>query len=405
MSSTGQVTRRRVLLATVVASALFAFYLPSSVGGVISRPLSVVSIAGMCALLAAIVVTSGRLAPPFNLLAAAGIMGLLTLFTITSPFDDYAPGVLMLYSALAILFAQDLRELRSARIERVFQAITAVSLGVGYAVTLDVAAADRLLVTWYSGFYKELVPNMVLLFNKPVLTFATHSMAGFMIYLLFYMQWYGWTRLGGWWRLAAAIGYIGLLAALESTTGLAFFFVASAQVLVTMGRRVRYQALSVVAVMLAGIAVAATRDVDYRALLNQAQVAVVGDRVRGLAARYGSEGLLAGNMAYLAESPLSPIGFGATDTLYLGDSGIIVNLLRGSVPLVFAVYAGLWLFLDANLRDRRSTLVVWLATLAFEVGFNPMMYFRFVAFVPFLVVFLNSVTPLADRRVGFPDVP
>jgi hypothetical protein len=396
--------RERLLLALIVAAACFAFYLPSSVGSAISRPLSVVSIAGMCGLLAAIVVVSGRVAPAMNLVAAASTMFLLTVFTVTSPFDDYSPGVLMLYGALAILYLQNLRALRSPRIEQAFRVVTAISLGAGYAVALNVAAADRLLVTWYSGFYQELVPNMVLL-NKPVLTFATHSMAGFMVYLLFYMQWYGWRCLGGWWRLTAAIGYIGLLAALTSTTGMAYFVVASAQVGVFTARRVRYKALAAGLVLLAAVALVASRDIDYGALVRQTQAAVVGDRVRGLAARYGSEGLLAGNMAYLAESPLSPIGFGATDTLYLGDSGIVVNILRGSLPLLLAVYVGLWLFLDANLRDRRTAIVVFLATLAFEVGFNPMMYFRFVAFVPFLVVYMNSVTPpAAARPSGFPGV-
>jgi hypothetical protein len=78
--------------------------------------------------------------------------------------------------------------------------------------------------------------------------------------------------------------------------------------------------------------------------------------------------------------------------LYLGDSGVVVNALRGSVPLLIAVYGGLWLFLVSNLADRRTAAWIWFCTVLFEIGFTPLQYFRFVAFVPFLVVYLNTAT-------------
>ncbi len=126
----------------------------------------------------------------------------------------------------------------------------------------------------------------------------------------------------------------------------------------------------------------------------------MGDRVRGLFARYAAEGLLASNFAYLSESPLSPIGFTVTETLYLGDSGVVVNLLRGSVPLLVAVYLGLFMFLRFNLRDRRTALWLWCVVVLFEIGFTPLQYFRFVAFVPFMIVYLNSLGPPASSPAG-----
>ncbi len=394
MSSTGQVIRRRVLLATVVASALFAFYLPSSVGGVISRPLSVLSIAGTCGFLATLLAVSGRTAPLANVVVALGIMVFMGLFTITSPFEEYSPGVILLYLALTLLFMLDLRSLASRRVDQAFQVVTIVSLVLGYALALDVGVVDQLMVRWYGAFYKELVSNMVGLFDKPVLTFATHSMAGFMIYLLFYMQLRGWQLRGQQWRLGAALGFLGLLLLLKSTTGLAYAVVAGAQLaLIGYRRYLRGQPLVVVGLLLAVLAGVVAGGFDFAAQYDRVEDAVVGDRIRGLWARYAGDGLLAGNFAYLSSSPLSPIGAGATDTLYLGDSGFIVNLLRGSVLLLVAVYGGLWLFFVTNLVDRPSATWVWVCTLLFEIGFTPLQYFRFLAFVPFLVVYLNSLEP------------
>lgn len=391
--------RQRALVALIIGAAFFAFYLPSSVAGVISRQLSMASIAGACGLLGAIVVVSGRVAPLLHVLLAGTMLALLALFTLTAPFAEYSPGVVMLYLALALLFVADLRTVRSKWADRAFQLVTVVSLGLGYAVVADVAAVDRVLIQWYSAFYQELVSNMVVLGDKPVLTFATHSMAGFMIYLLFYAHWYGWTVAGGAWRLAAAAGAMGLLLALRSTTGLAFFVVAAVQA--GLGTAVRLPARSRLPVLLATGAVAvlaaAVWSPDVELLASRARDAVVGDRIRGLASRYASDGLLAGNFAYLLRSPLSPIGFAASDTLYLGDSGFVVNLLRGSVPLVLVYYFGYWRFLRFNLADPSCAVTIMLATLAFETGFTPLQYFRFVVFLPLLVAYFNTLSASRDR--------
>jgi len=264
---------------------------------------------------------------------------------------------------------------------------------LGYALALDVGVADRLLAAWYGAFYPTLVSNMVVLFNKPVLTFGTHSMAGFMIYLFFYLHFRAWLTQGGWRRLAAAGGFLGLLVALTSTTGLAFAVIAGLQIAFVLQRALPQQrALIAVAILLAALVGAAALGLDAGTLLAQAEDAIVGDRVRGLFSRYATDGLLASTMKYLSESPLQPIGVGATDTLYLGDSGLVMNLLRGSVPLLIAVYGGLWLFLRTNLDDRRSALWLWVCVVLFEVGFTPLQYFRFLGFVPLLVVYLNTVS-------------
>ncbi len=399
MSSSERAIGRGVLLLTVAVSALFAFYLPSSVGGVISRPLSVVSIAGTCALLVVILAASRHLAPALNVAAALSVWLVLALFTVTSPFEAYSPGVTLLYVAQGLLFLIDLRGVTSRAIEAVFQVITVVSLVLGYALALDVGVADRLMVAWYGAFYPELLGYMVIVFNKPVLTFGTHSMAGFMIYLFFYLHFRAWLTLGGWWRLAAAGAFLGLLVALTSTTGLAFAVVAVLQIAFVLQRALPQQrVLMAVAILLAVLAGASALGLDAGTLLARAEDAIVGDRVRGLFSRYAADGLLASTMKYLSESPLQPIGVGATDTLYLGDSGLVMNLLRGSLPLLVAIYGGLWLFLRTNLDDRRSAQWLWVCVVLFEVGFTPLQYFRFLGFVPLMVVYLNTVSPRVPPR-------
>ena len=61
-------------------------------------------------------------------------------------------------------------------------------------------------------------------------------------------------------------------------------------------------------------------------------------------------------------------------------------MVRGSLPLTIMVYGGLLVFLRSNLRSPGPAIAIWLAVMAFEVGFTPLQYFRFVGFVPLILV-------------------
>ncbi len=69
-------TRDRPLLWMTVAATVFAFYLPTSIDTVISRELSIVSIAGTCVCLLALLGLRGRTAPPALLAVSAAPLGL-----------------------------------------------------------------------------------------------------------------------------------------------------------------------------------------------------------------------------------------------------------------------------------------------------------------------------------------
>jgi hypothetical protein len=378
----------------LLAATLVAFYLPSSIDGEILRSLTIVALVSTCGLLAALLVVGPGLGPPHMTAAAIGIMALLFVFTVVSPFSEISPGAIFVYLAIALLYVQNLRDENPRYLAAFFVAINVSSLVLGFATAFDAPAADWLLTTYYNAFYAELLTNMVVLNDKPVLTFATHSMAGFMIYLLFHMNWVTFERQGRRLFLAFAIGHIALLVWLASTTGTVYAALAVVQVAWSVGRR--HVRIAVPAVGLAAavaIGVLLLEGTLWARVVDEVRTAILGDRVRGLVSRYAVDGLLAGNVAFLTQHPLEPVGFGFSERLYYGDSGYIVNMLRGSVPLVVLMYLGLWGFLRGNLRSTRTANWIYIVILAFELGFTPLQYFRFVGFAPFMIAYFNSLEP------------
>lgn len=394
--------------AVIAGTALFATYTPSSVAGVMSPPLNVVAIGGTFALLSTLLVLPGGVGHPVQVVFALGIVVALIAFTVLSPFTEISPGLIPIFGSLAVLYALNLRDITLAGTARwALLAVLGISLVFGTGLALDVAAVDRIAVSLYSAFYPELLGNMVLLNNKPVLTLGTHSLAAFVIYLFVYLCYTAWRVFPTWPRRIGTLWFIVLLWRLTSTTSLILTGVAILQVAALQLRRRRWL-LPVGTVLAVGVGLSAflMSSLTLLDMLELARDALLGDRIRGLLSRYAPGGLLAGNFEYLSQHPLRPIGVGFTPTLYLGDSGVLLMIMRGSIPLLLAVYGGLFAFLRYNLRSRAQAHWIFVVIVAFEIGFTPLQYFRFVGLLPLLIVAFNHLstaeTPTGAQATGRP---
>jgi hypothetical protein len=375
--------------------ALFGLYLPSSIAGVISYPLSVIALVGTMAGLLIVLVTSSSSGPRRAMQAAGVIGGVLAGATLLSPFADISPGVVTLYGLLCLLFLVNLRAPQADEIAvRCFAIINAVSLALGLLLVANVQVIDRAIVTWYSAFRPGLAEEMVVLGNKPVLTFGTHSMAAFAVYVFFALSlWAHEAGRGRGW-LFAAVGHVLLLTQFHSTTATIFLLMAAVQLIWIPVRRasqpIRNAAVGVVTIL---FVVAGIWLVAQPAAVDALRAQVLGDSRHGFIVRYGANGLLASNLDYLTWHPFAPIGVTFSSTLYLGDSGLVVNALRGSLPLVVAVYGGIIAFALGSLQWRLAGIWLGCVIAAFEIGFTPLQYFRFLALLPLIVAFLNAIHP------------
>ena len=378
----------------VAGTALFATYLPSSVAGEMSPVLNMAGIGGTFALLSVLLLLPRGIGHPVQLTFALGVVVPLVAFTTLSPFTAISPGLIPIFGSLAVMYALNLRDISLTGPPRfAILAILGISLLFGTGLALDVPAADRIAVNWYSAFYPELLSNMVLSNDKPVLTLATHSLAAFVTYLFVYLCYTAWRVFPTWPRRFATLWFIVLLWRLTSTTSLILTGVAILQVAGLQLRR-RAWLLPVGAVITLGASVSAflLSSLTLLDMVEFARDALLGDRIRGLLSRYAPGGLLAGTFEYLSDHPLRPIGVAFSPTLYLGDSGVVLMLLRGSIPLLIAVYGGLFAFLHYNLRSRAVAQWIFIVVVAFEVGFTPLQYFRFVGLLPLLIVAFNGLS-------------
>jgi hypothetical protein len=304
-------------------------------------------------------------------------------------------GIFAAFNLIALLLALDLREIRPGRFAYAcFVAANMLSIACGIAILAGNEWVGRLLSNSYSEFYPELVPAMLSL-HKPVLTFANHSVAGFFIYLFFWLNWETYKRDRSKLALWFALSELVLLLALASFTSLAFSALALTQIGVWLWRRSRKAFVATVLCFLLMILMggrlleAQIGDLEELPMVSGT---TLNNAISGPLARYGAGGNVLGRtINYLSRHPLSPIGFAPPISTDVIDSGTVEYLLRGSMPLLVLVYLGLYRFLRHNLPSRIHVLTLFLAIIMFETGFTVLIYYRTACLLPFLVIWLNQI--------------
>src|SRR6266446_8367184 len=216
-------------------------YLPSSAHGEHSRASVFVLLAMLFGLLAYLAWNLGVRPAAATWISLPILVVLLgsTFFAAFKGPSDWDFGVFARFSALAIVLSLDLRRFHSERlINYAFVFANCINIACGVGVVVGNEWIGQTLSALYSQFYPELVPTMMSL-HKPVLTFGTHSLAGFFLYLFFWLNWETFKARRSVLALFFAICELILLLAMASFTSVAFAMLALAQIGIWLWKRSR----------------------------------------------------------------------------------------------------------------------------------------------------------------------
>jgi hypothetical protein len=161
-------------------------FLPSSVGGNVSKLLFATGFSISAALIAFLSLRVG-IHSDLLLCITTAIPVWLISCTLLSMY--YVPetnlATLAVFILLGFIYCIKVRKLECSNLEPLLAAVSIINIGLGVTM-LFVTSISALMVAHYNNFYEELVPAMIGAY-KPVTFFATHSLAGTFDYLLFFL--------------------------------------------------------------------------------------------------------------------------------------------------------------------------------------------------------------------------
>ena len=344
-------------------------------------------------------VLRSRIRPsPLVSIALLSIVPLLLLFSSTTQLPVLRFGALPSYGLLSLLYLTDIRYISAPRwLDQLWKLVNGINIAMGIAILLGVRSVQDFIIAHYAYAGEGLLAAMMLL-RKPVLTFASHSIAGFFFYLFFWINLQAYKSRRQKIFMFFAVSYVVLVLAVFSVTGVVLGCIASLQLLLFAWKSTRHKFVACALLFLIVFsAILFGPRVDWA---RPARIAtdILTTPGSGWLGRYVPGGTMYEDLEYVRAHPLSPAGVGFKEGLMAGDSGPIEYLFRGSFILLFLVYAGFYYFLRRNLVCRMHVYVLFVVVLAFETGISTLLYFRTLYLLPVFVVYLNSLNRGSDIK-------
>lgn len=302
---------------------------------------------------------------------------------------------LAIFSPLAFLLSIRAGRLRPVSITSVLAIVSIANVCMAVAMVF-VESFSGFMAAHYNDFSSELVMDMVAL-NKPVLTFATHSLAGMFIYFFFWLNFRTYQKTRKRLHLVLAVLHIVICIALMSITSLAFSLLAIAEL------AWNFQWVAALSAVSAYLLIPLELKQAFGDTLSAATLFREGG---GFLARYSTGGTLANAFTYIHNHPFLPMGLMYSHNLFeegaQTDSGPLLYFLRGSIVLVLLMYGGFFFFLRRNLLNKWDCYRLFLAILITELGAVVLVYPRSFLLIPAFVIYLNSLPPNDGSRFPSP---
>lgn len=391
-------SREKIFYSLIGLLFIFGMFVPSSVDAKIQVLPVYYPIITLIAFMLLILI-NGNLNKKF--LIAALIINFIVWFgTFINPGDRIRNLAGLGYINISLLFLLNLsKEYRIEYSKKFFDIANIIVIIIGF---LMIFSSNDIIysffISYYSDFYPELLPNM-LMQGKPVITFGTHSLSAFYLFIFFYLNIKTYNVLNKKVYLIFSLIYLYFCFELNSNSG--YLFLLFGIVLLLNYLKLKILVTTSFAVIF-GVYIL-TDPLGFNQILNGIKLLVIditSSDINGVLGRYSLYGNQYNNLSYISENPFLPTGLSAINGLTFHDSGIIATTLEGTILLTVIFYGALYLFLKSNFINKSTALIIFGSLMIMQLGYNNLFYFRSLFIIPFIIVYLNSLEFERDLKVS-----
>jgi len=310
---------------------------------------------------------------------------------------SFEKSVAVLFLLLSLLTCIDLKSLKTdKKIIKFFNIMNYIILTTSFFVIFQNQVVSQLFINFYSDFYNELLPNM-LSRGKPVFTFATHSIAGFYMFIFFYLNLKCFHVLQEKKFLIMAFAYLYFCIELQSNTSLFFLIIGLIILFLSIQKKIKTIASLLLPIIL-GWLLFKEQIYQYWLTFQADYYRITQSLDNGLIGRFVG-GNQSSNIEIILSNPFIGFGFSPDNAnAILFDSGLMTTTLRGSIIVTFLVYITFYFYLKKNIMNKQTALFLSVCYLIFEIGFNNIYYFRTIMLLPFVIILLNYLEIEKKKR-------
>lgn len=310
------------------------------------------------------------------------LMIFFTIFTAHYKGFDKTYYNLYLYILLALILSLNIKQFKCTKcMEICFYGLCIIMCMMGILVVLKNSAICELLSTYYNRYWKQCTYYMTLA-GKPVGTYATHSIAGFMYFQFLIMLYFKNQKKGNILNVILMCMFVFIIIMLRSNTAITLLGLAAILLLFEKRKKQKLVWFIIKVAFVIGICILLYLNMDWiQTITNSKENGVLG--------RFTGTSLFINNFNFLKNN-IMPIGFTSSDTVWLSDCGYIIALLRGGIFNVIVIYTEFYFFLKRNITKRKAIIPLLSSLIIFEIGYPVLMELKYVVILPFIIIYINS---------------
>ena len=389
----------------IILPLLIALFFPTSINGVINPHLSLIgNLIALMVFFAGIMIGSLRLSLTLFSISLA-FMLLLAVMTILSPFSQITLGAVVPYVTFLLVCSINIKSVVFTKTQRRVVIFLIVLLFVSCLLVLfDVKPFIAFQESYYQMF-PDLFDFMMNWAKKPVLMFATHSVAGFAYFLialiLFIFARIADSKVVRYSLFLASLSFSAFLVLLLSNTGFFLFVVMLLIYLFSMFRAFGILGWLVSLIILVTLISIYIDDIStVLSFAWDSFITVASSKDNGLLARFTLNSRLAGSYEYVFNSPLVGVGFTEHSSLAFGDNMLSEYVLRAGFFGYLLVLVLVFGFFYSNLKLKTVAVLLFIFVILSDLGYPLFVALRFVFIFPLLIILSNYYCALKHKEHG-----
>lgn len=387
----------------IIIPLLIALFFPTSINGVINPYLSLIgNTIALLIFCTGIIVGSLKVSLTLFTIALS-FMLMLFVMTILSPFNQITLGAIVPYATFSIICSTKIKDVFTTKLQRFVLIITVLLILVCcFLIVLDYQPLIALQESYYQMF-PNLFDFMMNWARKPVLMFATHSVAGFAYFIisltLFLFFLVAESFFAKFLLLLGSVSYSVFLILLLSNTGFILFLIMLLVYLSAMCRTFGMVAwFFTFLIFVTFIVTYADLIIDVFTFAWDSVVTILSSKDNGLIARFTLDSRPAASYEYVFNSPLIGVGFTEHSSLAFGDNLLAEYVLRAGLFGYILVMLLVFGFFYSNVKIKSIAIFLFMFVLISDLGYPLFVAFRFVFIFPLIILLSNYYFSLKEVR-------
>lgn len=262
-------------------------------------------------------------------------------------------------------------------------------------IMLRVPAVQQFTYNNYNQYYELALFYSVMQNAKPVMSFGVHTYASFFYFIFFCLCYYTYEVTEKRRYLLYCIAYLGFTLFLVSTTAILFSAAMFTFLSYKLLKRKKRKDFAVLLFFLAVVVIILFQNFDF--LYGKIYFNMTNGQ-NSFVSRYAKESVFTENAKII--SSFLGIGFNILDDANLGysDSGYVVYLTMGNLPLMLYIYRRLYQLLKFNIADKYFRMIA-AVIFSFEFALPASFQQRFPFLIIFVIGYLNSLEAVEKNGV------